>query len=592
VLSSAEFADIARQSGADAIVSGTIMKAGDEVRVDVQLHDLASGRVLMAESGRGTDVFSVADQLTARIRTAAGFSDATGVRRVSDVSSASLEAYRLYSDGVDACLNMRWVDAINLLEESVTIDPGFAEAYVQLASIRVAHESPTSREEYLRKAAQYADRLSAQQRRFLEIQLARGNSVKVEALLDAFIKDYPHVEEAYSQTTSLYNPVLGGFYKPDKLLSLTASGVKAMPASGPARNSYGYGLLSAGRYGDALREFQTYAQLAPREPNPYDSMGEAYLNLGMPDKAAESYARARSIDPTFDSSLNGQALALAALGRYDEAIALNPPLALERAILLSRVGQYSEASRVLAAAEKRQSLTLGLDPFEDATLRVMAAVIALERGDAPRAEREAAFAERLLTAQTHQRTPLYLAVTHLVAGVAEIAGGKLSDARARLEKQKALGTPHGDYEAVQVKALEGEIALASGDPQRAAVAFAGAEPGQKLFAFDPIGFAVFLNHLPSRDGAARAAKARGDLRGAIAAYRRLLTQSSQSKWVSVLEPRYVLELARLLEKTGDKRSALTEYQRFLELWKHADPGLPELDEARQAVRRLQAPRSN
>jgi TolB-like protein/tetratricopeptide (TPR) repeat protein len=585
VLNSAEFADIARQSGADAVVSGTIMKAGDGIRVDVQLHDLASGRVLVADSARGADVFAVVDHLTMRIRTAAGFSNAD-VRRVAEVSSSSLEAYRLYSDGVDACLNMRWGDAIRLLEEAVTIDPAFAEAYVQLAAIRMAHESATTREEYLRKAAQYADRLSTQQRRFLEIQLARGNPIKVEGLLDAFIRDYPHVAEAYSHATSLYNPVLGGFYKLDKLLSIADGGVKTMPASGPARNSYGYALLANGRYADALREFQTYAQLAPREPNPYDSMGEAYLNLGMPDKAADSYARALSIDPTFDSARNGQALALAALGRYDDAFAVDPELALERALLLSRVGRYREASRVLAEGEKRENPSLDLGPFEDGTFRLMSAVIALERRDAPRARREAAAAERVFAAQRHQRTPIYLAVTHLVAGVAEIFDGRLSAARARLERQKQLQAPHGDFEAVWMKALEGEIALASGDVALAAGTFEGAVPKQKLFAFDPMGFAVLLNHLPSRDGAARAAKARGDLAYAVAEYRRLLTPGAESKWVSVLEPLYVLELARLLEKAGETRSALGEYRRFLDLWKGADAGLPELIEAKQAVARL------
>jgi hypothetical protein len=54
----------------------------------------------------------------------------------------------------------------------------------------------------------------------------------------------------------------------------------------------------------------------------------------------------------------------------------------------------------------------------------------------------------------------------------------------------------------------------------------------------------------------------------------------------MLEPRYILEIARLLEKTGDKNAAVMEYGRFLDLWKHADPDLPELAEARRAVARL------
>ena len=53
-----------------------------------------------------------------------------------------------------------------------------------------------------------------------------------------------------------------------------------------------------------------------------------------------------------------------------------------------------------------------------------------------------------------------------------------------------------------------------------------------------------------------------------------------SKWTAMLEPRLVLELARLLDQSGDPNGARTEYQRFLDLWKNADAGLPELKEAR------------
>ncbi len=41
----------------------------------------------------------------------------------------------------------------------------------------------------------------------------------------------------------------------------------------------------------------------------------------------------------------------------------------------------------------------------------------------------------------------------------------------------------------------------------------------------------------------------------------------------------MLELARLLDKSGDSEAARREYTRFLDLWKGADQGLPELQEA-------------
>ena len=586
VLTSAEFADVARRSGAGAVVSGSIMKAGEEIRVDVQLHDLASGRVLVAETARGTDVFALVDHLTSRIRAASGFSGTEGVRRVADVSSSSLEAYRLYSEGVDAYLNMRWSDGIALLERATAIDPGFAEAYIQLAVASGHRGSQIARREYLRKAAQYGDRLNTQQRRFLDLQLARadGDSIKAAQLLDQFIADYPRVEDAYSIAPNLYNPMLGGLLDFPKLLLISDIGVKTLPSSGPARNTRGYALLGVGRPAEALREFEIYARLAPREPNPYDSMGEAYLHLGMPDKAVESYSRALAVDHTFDESRKGQALSLAVLGRFDEAIAAKPALASEMALLLSRVGRYREAAQAIISAPFGKDT--GLDILADAVPHLLASIVALERHDEVRAMREADAAERVFAGSEHPRKQVYMVGTHLLAGVAAARSGRLPEARERLEQQKRLYRPEFPLELWWHKALEGEIALASGDPQRASAVLSEGLPKGKYFCFDSVGAVLLVNHLPVRDALARAAKARGDLAGAIAAYRKLLTPNADSIWVSALEPRYVLELARLLEKTGDRPGALKEYERFLDLWKQADPGLPEFAEARRAVARL------
>ena len=134
--------------------------------------------------------------------------------------------------------------------------------------------------------------------------------------------------------------------------------------------------------------------------------------------------------------------------------------------------------------------------------------------------------------------------------------------------------------------LEAEIALARGDLQQAASAFSASEPTRRMFDANFTGTSVLFNDLPSRDGLARVAIARGDLDGAIKIYRDLLRYGPHSKWVAAYEPLYVLQIARLLEKKGDRKAALDEYQRFLTLWKNADADLPELAEAKRAVARL------
>ncbi len=58
-----QVAEVARRAGAGAIVVGHIFKSGAELRIDVQLEDLSTGRILTADTARGTDVFSMTDQL-------------------------------------------------------------------------------------------------------------------------------------------------------------------------------------------------------------------------------------------------------------------------------------------------------------------------------------------------------------------------------------------------------------------------------------------------------------------------------------------------------------------------------------------------
>lgn len=97
--------------------------------------------------------------------------------------------------------------------------------------------------------------------------------------------------------------------------------------------------------------------------------------------------------------------------------------------------------------------------------------------------------------------------------------------------------------------------------------------------------AIASNAFSFPDELARIKQARGDAAGAVAVYRRLLTPDISQKWMLMYEPRWVLEIARLLDRQGDKAGARAEYQRFADLWKNADPGLPELDEARNKAGR-------
>ena len=383
-------ADVARRAGAGAVVAGTIYQSRGEIRIDAQIEDLASGRVLAAHSVTGTDVFALADSLATRIRTGIGLGDAVELRRITDVSSTSIAAYRLYVKGLDASVNVRWSEAVTWLEQAIAIDPTFAEAHLRLASAYEGLGQIGARDRALGNASAHAAKLSERHRLLLAVALEadpRGDPSRRAQLLDELLTRFPDVEEAYPVAFGLYHPVSGVFPNLEKLLTIARTGATVLPVSPQARNMYAFALTEAGRLTEAIREFEEYARLAPREPNPFDSLGGVYLSLGAPAEAIQSYSRALAIDPGFPSG-SGLAYAFGMLGRYEEAIAAKPSIVHVNAFLVARTGRYTEAERILRSGLARAQNDGNM--FIAAGIHLTSAALSLERKDYAAVQREVA----------------------------------------------------------------------------------------------------------------------------------------------------------------------------------------------------------
>ena len=588
-----------RRSGAGALVVGSIFRNGLELRIDAQVQDVASGRLLGAYTVQGADPFPLADDLTRRIRGSLEVSATgeAGAKGIAEITSSNPEAYRLYVEGVDAYRNRRDADAGERLKRAVQLDPGFASAYFYLAEVAQAVGDSQAMEEYRRQIRLHLDRLPERQR--LQMQAndaaAAGDTSKAIELLEGLLARYPDEETAYDALGQAY--VDRGDVS--RYLQTTERGVKAIPTSPALHNSYGYGLLALARYPEAIREFETYARLRPHEPNPHDSLGDAYLAAGQPEVALEKFGRALELDPAFISSHHGRAWAYGMLGRYDGSLdqTRNFGDALTRegrpdtfdedfleAYFLSRIGRDREAHERItegARTAERAGNDLGT-----VNLLMLTGLLREERGERAAALDAWALAGRQLPQLPRILSRLTLGAAGLAVleGIAHARAGRLPPARERLEalrKGSPALPPNGVW---LLPALEGEIALAAGDLAIAETAFAAAEPQVKV-GFDRValGQTIFLNMPRSLDGLARTRTARGDLRGAVDIYRKLVAPDVGSKWTTVLQPLHVLALARVLEQSGDAAGAREQYRRFLDLWKDADPGLPELAEARRKL---------
>lgn len=254
------------------------------------------------------------------------------------------------------------------------------------------------------------------------------------------------------------------------------------------------------------------------------------------------------------------------------------------AFIASRAGRYRDAAEILRTAMKRAQANA--HAIGQASCHLMSSMLALERKQFVRARDEAAVAREVVARLPGLRSRASMTMADLLSGIAYARAGNVKAAHVDLQSLQARLDSNVPMERELIAALEGEIALATGDLDKAATAFSASEPPARrwtqIFSEYP---PALGNNPPFMDGAARVAKARGDLNGAIAIYRGLLSMDSKKKWAAVVEPRYSLEIARLLEKVGDKSAAI-EYERFLTLWKNADADLPELAEARRAVARF------
>jgi len=575
--------ELARRAGARVAVVGTIAQAGAAFRLDARVEDLTNGRIVTATSVTGTDLFALVDQLTTRIRDGLGVRGTEDVRPVAQVSSASLDAYRLYSQGVDAYLSFQLDLAQRHLEEAVGIDPAFADAYLELALLSGPAGRPAERRGYLRKAAEHAGRLPERRRLLMNVEMARDEARFSDAArtLEELLAKYPDLEAVSTLGMQLHSPVVGPMPDDERLLGIQRRVAAAHPTSAYVRNNLAYAHLYAGHYDEAIRELESAVRLAPRQAYPLDGLGEASLLSGSAAKAIEIYSRALAVDPGFSFSRRGRAWALGVLGRFDEALEEDHDAPYLTAVVLARAGRYGEADVTLAGAV-RTARASG-DMTRLAGLHLLSAMLAVERRQYGPAIDACRLAEQTLANVPDARRRFSLGLLELICGVAELTGGRPAEARARFERQRRIDPAGLSGAAWWHHALEGEIALAEGDLDRAAAAFARAEPPRKQFFSGLVEGSVLSNDLMLRDGVARLAKARGDLPAAIDAYRRLLTFGPDQRWVAVFEPRYVLEIARLRAQRGDGAGARAEYRRFLDLWNRADAGLPEVVEARRAL---------
>ena len=146
--------EVGRELGVETVLEGSIRQSGEQVRITAQLIDAESGFHLWSETyeRRLEDIFLVQDEIAAMIVSKLRIELAPQEQQMAVRDKAptqNVEAYELYLQG-RAVWKRRGEDnlkrAIELFQQALGLDPGFARAHAALASAYVVMPGYTREE--------------------------------------------------------------------------------------------------------------------------------------------------------------------------------------------------------------------------------------------------------------------------------------------------------------------------------------------------------------------------------------------------------------------------------------------------------------
>lgn len=542
--------EVCQRTGSKAYLAGSITNLGSQYVIGLNAINCATGDSLVTEQVQAKGKETVLDALShaaSGIRERLGESLSTIQKLDTPIEQAttpSIEALQAYSLARKALFSTDYAGSIPIFQRAIRLDPNFAMAYASLGTVYHNLNEANLASENVTKANELRGHVSEREKFYIESHyehMVTGDLEKAAQVYELWAQTYPR--------DSIPTNNLGDIYQ------------------------------TLGQHEKALEEFQNCKRLAGDQGLTYTNLTFSYINLNRPDeaKAVLKEARSKKLDspdlPIYD---------------YELAFLDNNPKKMNEAVQ-EGAGKIGSEDALLYFAARTAAYGGELAKVRELSRQAVAmAEREQQKEEAANFESAAGLWEALFgnaeEALRHASAALALSNSRDAESVAALAFAFAEDSSHAETLTADLGKRFPEDTIVQLNylpAIRAQLALNRKKPGDALQELQSAQ----AYEFGIVGNTSFSTNLIPVYVRGQAYLAAGQGVQAANEFKKILG----ARGIVLNEPIGALAylgLARSYVLQGNAPSARAAFDRFFQVWAHADPSIPVLQQARAEAKKL------
>ena len=302
---------IAEQLGVASVLEGGVQRAGETVRINVQLINASDDAHLWADSYdrklTAANIFEIQSEIANAIAGALKTSlKPAEQKRLEAIPTQSLPAWQQYQRGkqrLAARNSASLVEAEGHFRKAVALDPAFALAWVGLADAVALQTTYGTRplEAALTESDQAVARAMKLNPDLAEAWTSAGSNADYRRQFEDAVQKYDRaiaLNPNYSTAYHWLSQTLSSLGRYEEALTAAERAVALDPLSAIINESLGGVRERLGRFDDALDAYTQAVAIDPTMATGYSSVGQTLAwAFGRLDKAAPWFAKAAVLDP-------------------------------------------------------------------------------------------------------------------------------------------------------------------------------------------------------------------------------------------------------------------------------------------------------